>query len=80
VPADTVAVAVVEPILDASSTHAIGTAVPMISTGRDAAAAMLINLLAQHSAVEGITCSMDLQLHPILLILDKVECVIAELL
>ena len=64
-PADTVAMAVVEPMLDASSTHAIGTAVPMISTGRDGAAAVLTNLLAQHNAVEGITCSMDLQLHPI---------------
>ena len=73
-PADTVAMAVVEPILDVSSTHAIGTAVPMISTGRDGAAVVLINLIAHHSAVEGITCSMDLQLHPMLLNLDKVEC------
>ena len=77
--ADTVAMAVVEPILDASSTHAIGTVVPMISTGRDGGAAVLINLLAQHIAVEGITCSMDLELHPILLNLDKVECVMMYL-
>ena len=71
--------AVVEPILDASSTHAIGTAVPMISTGRDGAATVLTSLLAQHSAVDSMTCSMDLQLHPIFLNLARVEYVMLYL-
>ena len=54
----------------------------MISTGRDGAAAVLTSLLAQHNAVDSMTCNMDLhsvQLHPIFLNLASVACVTLHL-
>ena len=79
-PADTAAIAVVEPILEASITHAIGTAAPIISDGSDGATAVLTSLPVQHSAVDGMMCSIDLQLHPILLNLASVAHVTLLLL